>query len=229
MTTQEKIIMNISLIIPVFNQAQYLADAIDSALDQILKCEIIVVNDGSTDNSGEIADRYKDRGVKVIHQINKGLASARNTGIMNATGEYILFLDADDLLKENCLIKLVENIEINFEDIYCWDFKEFGVRNGEVRLTVPTLEAMKTANRMAYCSAFKRSALLEIGGYSPRMIWGYEDYSMTIDLLKRGKTIAHIPEILFLYRTKEQSMLTDALKHHEELMNQIKKDHYEFT
>lgn len=215
----------VSILIPVFNQAQYLASAVDSALDQTDLYEIIIVDDGSNDGSAEIADSYKSKGVTVIHQVNKGLSSARNTGIMHATGDYIIFLDADDILMSHCLETVSKKIEETKADIIMWDFKEFGVRNGEVRLTTPTLESMKTANRMAYCSAFKLDALLEVGGYSPRMTFGYEDYHLSIDLLKRGKTIVHIPDILFLYRTKEVSMLTEALSHHETLMNQIKKDH----
>ena len=91
----------ISIIIPCYNQAEYLPQAIESALNQKTgeDFEVIVVNDGSTDNSLEIAKSYK--GIKVISQVNKGLSSARNTGIMNAIGDYILFLDADDNFYED--------------------------------------------------------------------------------------------------------------------------------
>src|SRR3990167_2888452 len=83
----------ISVIIPSYNQASYLPDAIESVLTQkVAPHEIIVVDDGSTDGSLEIARKYA---VKVIVQVNKGLPSARNTGIMNATGDYILPLDAE--------------------------------------------------------------------------------------------------------------------------------------
>lgn len=211
--------MTFSIVIPVYNQAEYLADAIESALPQ---GKVIVVDDGSTDHSASIAKGYP---VKLIRQVNKGLPAARNTGIMNSTSNYIIFLDADDILKEEC-VNEIKKRNVN-TDIIMWDFKQFGVQNQEVRLALPTLENMKTANRMAYCSAFKRSALLEIGGYNPKMKYGYEDYDMGIDLLKRGKTIAHIPEILFLYRTKEVSMITEAQKHNEELTNQMKLNHPE--
>lgn len=216
----------ISIIIPSYNQQLYLSDAIQSALDQTVKpLEIIVVNDGSTDNSLEIAKKYP---IKVIDQVNKGLASARNTGIMNASGDYVLPLDADDILKENCIERLIDVIEKTDADIVSPSFKTFGVSNDEVVLmTNPTVEDFKTGNRVGYCSAVRRSALLEIGGYSPRMTFGYEDLAIWFDLLKRGKTIATIPEILWLYRTKERSMIHDAMEHHEELMNQIKKDHKE--
>ncbi len=214
-----------TLIIPCYNQAEFLPDAIESALDQTLPFqEIIVINDGSTDSTAKVAAQYP---VKVINQVNKGLASARNTGIMNSTSEYIVFLDADDILMETASQKIQDKIEETHADIIMWDFKEFGIRNERLYLGVPTLEDMKTANRMAYCSAFKRSKLLEVGGYSPRMTYGYEDYHLSFDLMKRGATIAHIPEVLFLYRTKAESMITDAIRHDEELLGQIVKDHKE--
>lgn len=215
----------ISICIPVFNQAEYLADAIESALDQTVPCEIIVVNDGSTDNSLEIAKYYEPKGVKVINQVNKGLPSARNTLIMNATGEYILFLDSDDILKENAVEVILRAIEATGADIVAPSFKTFGVMNEEVILNPNTkLEDFKTANRIGYFSAIKRSALLEVGGYSPRMYWGYEDFHLWFDLLRRGKTLVILTQVLVLYRTKEKSMIHTALQHHDELIGQIIRD-----
>jgi len=212
-----------SIVIPVWNQQEYLPDAIESALDQTFAAkEIIVINDGSPDSSSEIAHKYP---VKVIDQVNKGLASARNAGIMNATGDYILPLDADDQLMPNCLEVMAHTIEKTGADIIAPSFKHFGVFNQPLILTgVPRLEEFKTANRLPYFCAINREALLECGGYSPKMIYGYEDYALWFDLLTRGKTIAVIQEILVLYRTKSESMLTNAQKHHVELMSQIAKD-----
>lgn len=215
----------ISIIIPSYNQKEYIADAIDSALSQTVKTEIIVIDDGSTDGSLEIARGF---GVKVINQINKGLASARNTGIMNATGDYILPLDADDMLKENCVETILKVIEKTNADIIAPSFKCFGVDNINIILDKnPTIEDFKVGNRIGYCSAIKKSALLEVGGYSPRMTWGYEDYALWFDLLKRGKTLVTIRDILWLYRTKERSMIHEANEHRDELMAQIKKDNKE--
>ena len=95
----------VSVIIPVYNVAHYLEEALDSVLNQSYgKLEIIIVNDGSTDESGRICDTYaeKDRRVKVIHQNNKGLSAARNTGIERSTGQVIAFLDPDD--EENVFV-----------------------------------------------------------------------------------------------------------------------------
>ena len=213
----------ISIIIPSYNQAQYLPDTIESVLKQTKKPrEIIIVDDGSTDNSLEITRKYP---VKVISQVNKGLSSARNTGIMNATGEWILPLDSDDLLMENCLERLTKITETTDADVIGISFRYFGLGNGEIILmTNPQIEDFKTGNRIGYCSLIKRRALLEVGGYSSKMTFGYEDLHLWFNLLTRGKKIVATQEVLWAYRTKEKSMIHDAQAHHVELMAQIAKD-----
>jgi len=216
----------ISIIIPSYGQKDYLAEAIESALGQTKKAEIIVIDDGSKDGSLEVAKSF--RGIKVISQVNKGLASARNTGIMNATGDYILPLDADDILLDNCVEVIEAAIEKTGADIVAPSFRTFGVSVGEVIMQdVPSLEDFKTGNRLPYFSAIRKSALLEVGGYNPKMTWGWEDFDIWFDLLKRRKTLCVLKNILVLYRTKENSMIHEADKHKNELMTQIYNNHRE--
>lgn len=229
----------ISVIIPCYQQGQYLEQAIESAYNQTLPVhEIIVVNDGSTDNTREIAERYMfkefpllDSPVKVIHQVNKGLSSARNTGVMNATGDYILPLDADDILAENAIEVITRKIIETNCDVIAPSFREFGLRNQDVILQqFNEVKDMISGNRLGYFSAIRRSVLLEVGGYSPRMNWGYEDWHLWFDIFTRGKSLAVIPDILVYYRTKENSMITTANQHGQELSAQIQKDFpYLFT
>lgn len=215
--------MNVSIVIPAYNQGEYIVDALESAVNQTLACEVIVVNDGSTDNTSDV---LKDYDVKVITQVNKGLASARNTGIMNATGEYILFLDADDILNENCAERLLTIAETQNADIVAGSFKTFGTSNETVVLQPnPTIDDFKVANRIGYSALVRKDVLLEVGGYSPRMVEGYEDLHLWFDLLKRGKKLVTTPDILWLYRTKENSMIHNAVRFHDKLMAQIMKDH----
>lgn len=219
----------ISVIIPCFNQGQYLAECIESVLSQTIKPhEIITINDGSQDDTRYIAQSYP---IKYIEQVNKGLASARNTGLMNSTSDYIQFLDADDMLKENCIERISKIIELNPDaDIIAPSFKCFGKYNEPVILMPnPQLEDFKPINfqpqnRIGYFSVIKKEVLLEVGGYSPRMTFGYEDYHLWINLLSRSKRIVTIPEVLVLYRTKGNSMITDAQAHNNELVAQIYKD-----
>lgn len=225
----------LSVIIPSYNQEQYLCDAIDSVLAQTKEAdEIIVVDDGSTDNSLAIARKYGYK-IKVISQVNKGLASARNTALMNlndwtdygnnADEHWVLPLDADDILLPNAVEKILDAIEKDpHADIIAPSFKTFGTTNQEVIIGDANVMQFLEANRIGYFSAIRKSKLLEIGGYSPRMTWGYEDYHMWINLLNRGAKLVTLKDILVLYRTKTESMITVAQAHHEELMAQIKKD-----
>jgi len=222
-TTRRKSMPKVTIAIPCYKQAEYLPDAIESALGQTYKnIEVIVVNDGSPDATKEIAEKYP---VKVINQVNKGLASARNTALMNMRGQYFLPLDADDILLEGCVQELIRVAKATDADIIAPSFKTFGTSNETVTLmAAPTLDDFRTGNRIAYFSMIKRSALQEVGGYSPRMVEGYEDLHLTINLLTAGKKIETVPQTLALYRTKPNSMIHEAQKHHVKLMEQIYKD-----
>ena len=94
----------VSVIVPVYNTAAYLSKCVDSIIGQsYANKEIILVDDGSTDESGKICDEYaeKDARIKVVHKKNEGLVSARQAGIENALGEYSLFVDSDDFVENN--------------------------------------------------------------------------------------------------------------------------------
>ena len=110
----------VSIIVPVFNVAPYLAEALDSAIHQIYRnLEIIVVDDGSTDGSGEICDRYAetDQRIRVIHQENKGLSAARNAGLDVMNGSFVAFLDSDDALHPDYVETMVEAMKREDADI----------------------------------------------------------------------------------------------------------------
>lgn len=223
----------ISVIIPVYNHAEFLEESIESAYNQTLPPhEIIVINDGSTDTSGEIAERYKfahlpgiQSPVRVVHQTNRGLSSARNAGIMAATGDYILPLDADDVLHENAIERFSHAAITNPNaDVIAPSFETFGLRNDKVILGQFTLDDLKKANRMGYFSLIKKSALVECGGYSSKMRWGWEDYSLWFDLYRRGKSFLLLQEVLVKYRVKENSMIIEANKHSDELYGIIRSD-----
>ena len=112
----------ISVIVPIYNVAQYLHQCINSIINQTYKnLEIILVDDGSTDNSGEICDEYaeKDNRIIVIHQENKGLACARKTGVIKSNGEYIGFVDSDDWIEPemySCLLDKILTYNVDWVD-----------------------------------------------------------------------------------------------------------------
>ena len=115
----------ISIIVPVYNVEKYISENINSILSQAcVDLELILVDDGSTDSSGNICDAYakKDSRIKVIHQKNSGVSAARNTGIEIASGKYIVFIDSDDYLKPDYLSELYKAIISN---PYSWCFCGF--------------------------------------------------------------------------------------------------------
>lgn len=110
----------ITVIIPVFNVKPYLIDALESVINQTYKrLEIIIIDDGSTDGSGEICDEYaqKDDRIRVVHQNNKGLSAARNVGLDLLSGDIIAFFDSDDIYHTDFIEKMVEAMLENNTDI----------------------------------------------------------------------------------------------------------------
>lgn len=104
---EKQVVQKVSVIMPIYNTAAYLPEAIESICNQTLKeLQIILVNDGSTDNSQEIIEAYaaKDSRIEWVKQVNAGQGRARNVGLMRATGEYIYFMDSDDILQKDCLL-----------------------------------------------------------------------------------------------------------------------------
>ena len=118
----------ISVVVPIYNVEKYLDRCINSIINQTYKnLEIILVDDGSTDNSGKIADKYKkiDSRIKVIHKTNGGLSDARNKGIRIASGKYISFIDSDDYIAEDMISYLYKLINDNNSEISICNFQQF--------------------------------------------------------------------------------------------------------
>lgn len=119
---------DISVIVPVYNSEKYIEEAVDSILQQEgVRIEIILINDGSTDRSVEILDRYAAGydGVHVIHQENMGLSAARNIGLDAASGRYIAYLDSDDMFVADALKKAFEKCEENSLDVVVFSYVNF--------------------------------------------------------------------------------------------------------
>lgn len=121
-----------SIIIPIYNTYDYLRESIESILNQTYKnIEVILINDGSTDNSSEICQHFlaQDSRIIFITQENKGLAETRNIGIEKSTGDYIYFFDSDDVLDNRCLELIINKIEKFHVDGLLFSGSSFGVEN----------------------------------------------------------------------------------------------------
>ncbi|WP_406684231.1 glycosyltransferase family 2 protein [Seonamhaeicola sp. MEBiC1930] len=201
----------ISIIVPCYNQAQYLNEALQSVLNQsFTDWECIIVNDGSTDNTETISNKWvkKDSRFKYLFQDNSGLSSARNLGVKNSESEFVLPLDADDKIGEDYLKLAYQEFKQN-EDlkvVYCEAMK-FEGSNEKWELQEFSLNNLSREN-MIFCSAlFRKEDWEAVGGFDVNMIYGWEDWEFWISVLKNGGQVKKIESIQFYYRVKDQSML----------------------
>lgn len=202
--------LRISVVVPCYNQAQYLSDALQSVFEQSYSnWECIVVNDGSTDNTRDIASEWcnKDSRFRYIEKENGGVADARNKGIRLAKGDWILPLDGDDIIAKDYL-KLAVDIILKKPDtgiIYC-KANLFGAQEGYWDLPAFNIKELLIKNQIFNCAFFKKEDWERIGGYDTDMVYGREDWEFWINLLKTTqKEVVRLDYIGFFYRIKETS------------------------
>lgn len=217
----------ISVIIPVYNVEKYLEECVESVLTQTYKnIEIILVDDGSTDSSGEICDSYalQNSNVQVIHQLNAGLSDARTAGLKKAIGKYVYFLDSDDYIAADALEKLCMIAENDSSDIVFFDAHSFIDENRDSKMKQTYLRAHKYQSNAGflvfeqmqqyeeYHSAvwamlLKREFILK---NSISFISGiyYEDMAFTFEALCLAKKVSQCPECLYFRRYRKNSIMT---------------------
>lgn len=216
--------MKFSVIIPVYNVETYLRECLDSVFNQTFTdWEAICVNDGSTDGSSDILNEYaaRERRLKVITQPNGGLSAARNAGMREAEGDYILFLDSDDWLEHNALQTLAENHD--GEDMLCFSGRRFLEETEEFR-PVDHLMSQAYPTGMAYYNdnalqsrdfafvcvvlrAYKRSLLLDNGLWFKEGIF-HEDNLFTPIVCYYVGRVKQIDVCLYDYRVRANSIMT---------------------
>jgi glycosyltransferase involved in cell wall biosynthesis len=221
----------VSVIVPCYNQAQYVSEAVESVVAQTYSdWELIVVNDGSVDKTSEVvrslAARHPGRLIRLLERPNGGLAEARNSGIRAALGRYILPLDADDKIAPAMLQQTTACLEADPAVAIAYTD---GIFFGAVNRISPTLEwdfgRLCAHNFLLYSSLFRRDIWGAVGGYNPNMTWGYEDWDFWIACGEKGFRARRVPAPLFFYRVKHQSMYTAAIEHDLELRARIVLNH----
>lgn len=199
--------MKVSIIIPCYNQGQYIEDAIQSVLGSTYKnVEIIIINDGSTEQL-DILNTFSDPKIKIIHQNNQGVCAARNNGIKEATGEYILPLDADDKIYPTYIEKAIKTFKDNpkIGIVYC-RAEYFGLVNGEWELPEYKFPNCLWENGIFNSAIYRKADWEKVGGYKTQLKEGNEDWEFWLSLIENGVDIHKIPEILFSYRSAENHM-----------------------
>lgn len=223
----------ISIIVPVYNAGKYLKKCLDSIINQTFtNIEVIVVNDGSTDESRLICDRYakKDHRIKVIHKKHAGVSDSRNIGINHAQGDYIGFVDGDDYIQQDMYKRLYElcidtksdisicrlgrEIDgkiINHNKIQKGDMKLFDNQTAISELFKGVLYRFSLCNKL-----FHKRCFDDIHFPEGRI---HEDLATTYRLFSQAKQSVFINQLLYIYVKQENSILTT--KYHEKRMDSL--------
>jgi glycosyltransferase involved in cell wall biosynthesis len=197
----------VSIIIPTYNCGRFLSDAIESGLAQTYpRIEIIVVDDGSTDNTGSVAAKYEDR-VTYMVQRNEGPASARNAGIVASKGDYLVFLDSDDRLLPEMVERLTGKLETHRDyDVACsgWYITDSELRRiGQAKVTVPEGRFFETMLReggyLITDGAVVRRSIVDVAGPFDTELPNFEDWEFWVRVSYFGK-FKFVPEPLVEYR-----------------------------
>ena len=221
----------ISVIIPCFNQAEFLEESINSVLQQTMDdFEIIVVDDGSdSENSKKILDNLQKPKTKIIRQHNMGLAAARNTGVRNASGKYILPLDSDDKIAPDFLKKCSDYMDKHKNCGICGGLTEFfGEKTGVWDLPKYSFPEILSGNRMVCTHMYRKSDWEKVGGYNKNMLYGLEDWDFWLSIIELGRDVYQFDEVLFYYRKHGETMIHNLSKKRERhvlMLKQIIKNH----
>lgn len=217
----------LSIVVPVFNAEKYLQTCIESIVThESLDIEVILIDDGSTDNSLKICQEYasKDGRIRIITKDNSGVSDTRNRGIEEAKGEYIVFVDADDFLVEGALDKINEAIVLNRKpDLLIWGFSSVGTRamRNDTKMLARHKNGFSSAELLGHLlsiddherligviwrCAFKRSMLACNSVRFVKELKMSEDFKFLCDSILVSNRIAVLGEELYTYRANEDSV-----------------------
>ena len=214
--------MKLSIIIPIYNVEHYLPQTIESVLAQSFwDFELILVNNGSSDGSGAGCDRYgaQDERIRVIHQKNTGVSDARNTGVAAAQGDYIGFTDSDDIIETDMYQVMMAWAERYDADVVQCQHDRADTLNGAIRSKEPLImdgrafvgrifekEGRWYTNQVSLCTKVFKKELFEGIVFPVGQV--YEDEQETYKLCLKAKRIVEIPDILYHYIKRENSIIT---------------------
>jgi len=192
----------ISVIIPCYNHGKFIQEAIDSVKEQSFKdWEIIVINNCSDDPyTLKIFKLLEEQKIKVLHSEKRGPSAARNMGIKNSSGDYILPLDADDKIGPEYLELGSKFLDSNPETgiVYC-KANFFDHKSGEWDLGLFDIKTMLQNNQIFSCALYRKCDWEKVGGYNESMPYK-EDYDFWLSILELGRTVYRIDKTLFFYR-----------------------------
>ena len=197
----------VSIVIPAFNAANWVKEAIVSIWTQTMDSwELIVVDDGSQDETLPVLRALKrERPFRLIQQQHSGPSAARNTGARTARGEWLLFLDADDRLHPRFLAEtLAAGSARPAVGVVSTDVRSFGWKEEFLRGPAPTCLSLLDKNTMVVTSLIRRSAFQSVEGFDELMSFGYEDWDLWLRMAQHGWKFLRVPQFLFEYRLRRR-------------------------
>ncbi|NLJ81815.1 MAG: glycosyltransferase family 2 protein [Bacteroidales bacterium] len=221
----------VSVIVPVYNMERYLAETLESVLrSDYPNFEVIVVDDGSEDHSRAIAEDFvgKDHRVWLFSQANRGVSSARNSGIRQSKGEFILPVDADDLISSDYIKKCVSILKNDPSIKMVYGRAEFfGERTGEWELPDFDLGLLARKNIIYVSGMYRKKDFEATEGYCEYIV-GMEDWDFWISLLKTGGKVIQLDSVCFYYRITSRSKRSNDLKKKKQIIDQLNERHADF-
>lgn len=221
----------ISICLPTYNRAEYLAEALDSCLAQTYKdIEIVVVDDGSTDSTGVLLKWYKlkDERISVVRTENQGIAKARNLAVSLSSGEYIAVMDSDDICGPDRLDRQLEELEKGFD--VCYSSYLRADENATVidGVTAPkpseiTLESLQKDQGIPHVTILARRECFTDHPYRDEYRVN-DDYQLCVDWVRAGYRLARIEDPLVIVRFHEQNTSRIAWEEIREINEKVRKE-----
>lgn len=221
----------VSIIIPCYNSGKYIRETVASIEQQTFKdYEIIIIDDGSDDEATlqSLKELEKHDKLTILHQQNSGPAIARNFGIDKAQGDYIVFLDADDIIREDTLNICIKKFEERNEtDVVYGNCMWFGEKDGLKKQSDFNIVRMLRSNDTALCSMIKKDSFIRAGGFDENLsMKGIEDWDLWLSMAEQNMNFVYVDELLFNIRVSSGSRTFEvANKNLDETVEYIYKKH----
>lgn len=217
----------VAVIIPCFNEGDALREAAASVMADGSAGERVVVDDGSTNpGTGSVLDDLEQQGFRVIRQTNKGPSAALMAGVAETSAPFVFRLDADDLLEPGAIKALADALDANPTAAAAWgDLQTFGLTSLRVPSN-PVLDPWHVTftNQLPSCSMFRRSALLDVGGWQFR--GGIDDWDLWMSLAERGYSGVYVPRVVYRYRREREGLFADARSRYETDYDELRRQRH---
>lgn len=223
---------DLTIIVPCYNYSAYVCEALDSIeLQSKMPTEVIIINDGSTDNSKEVIEKYLAKHAKspikyrFIDKSNEGVIATKNLALTEVSTNYMMFLDADDMLDKNYVEKTLKTIRYDNSDIVYTDMEMFGSISTVQKTRPFSKYLIRSVNFIHNSSLMRTEVFKQVGGYKQKMSIGFEDWELYLSISEITDKFSYIPEPLLRYRRHDnasrdisaQSKLPQVVANLEEL------------